>query len=51
MMSKRWTPYASIEAAVEVGRDFCGESPKKPMTSVLLIVLMFILVYGVQAAR
>lgn len=33
MMSRRWTPYASIEAAVEVGRDFCGEARKKPMTA------------------
>ena len=51
MMSKRFTPYASIEAAVEVGRDFCGESSRKPITLTLLIVLMSIIIYGVQATR
>jgi hypothetical protein len=43
MMSKRWTPYASIEAAVEVGRDFCGESPKKPMTATLIFYIIICL--------
>lgn len=51
MMSKRWTPYASIEAAIEVGRDFCGVPPSKPITTILLIVLILLIIYGVQKTR
>ena len=43
MMSKRFTPYASIEAAVEVGRAFCGETPKKPMTAILISYIIICL--------
>lgn len=43
MMSKRFTPYASIEAAVEVGRAFCGETPKKPMTATLISYIIICL--------
>ena len=51
MMSNRSTPYASIEAAIEVGRDFCGVPPSKPITLTLLIVLMLLIIYGVQKTR
>ena len=46
MMSHRHTPYASIEAAVEVGRRFCHETfgTRKPATPLLLtdVVMLFI---------
>lgn len=51
MMSHRHTPYASIEAAVEVGRRLCNESfgtrpPLKPLllTDVLKLLIVFILI-------
>tara|TARA_R110001599_G_C12265454_1_gene660813 strand:- start:1885 stop:3153 length:1269 start_codon:yes stop_codon:yes gene_type:complete len=53
MMSKRWTPYASIEAAIEVGRDFCGESRKKPMTLNLIlyvIICLYLSLYLLQSS-
>ena len=43
MMSKRWTPYASIEAAIEVGRDFCGVPPSKPITAILIFYIIICL--------
>jgi len=49
-MSHRHTPYASMEAAVEVGRRFCHgtfgtRKPVSPMllTDVLKILIVFIL--------
>ena len=51
MMSQRHTPYASIEAAVEVGRNFCHETfgtrpPLHPVliTDVLMLLIVFILI-------
>jgi len=44
MMSKRKTPYSSIEAAIEVGRSFCHETFKtrKPLQPVLITHVLFI---------
>ena len=45
MMSPRNTPFASIEAAVEVGRRFVGKTPLKPvLVSDLLIGLLFLVI-------
>lgn len=46
MMSHRSTPYASIEAAVEVGRRFCHEKfgTRPPFSPVLLSQFMIILI-------
>jgi hypothetical protein len=53
MMSNRHTPYASIEAATEVGRMFCHQTfgsrtPFRPLlitqTMILLIVFMLIII-------
>jgi len=49
MMSPRETPYASIEAAIEVGRSFCHQQfntrrPSKPFkVTYLLILIVFII--------
>ena len=50
MMSERHTPYASIEAATEVGRSFCHGTfgtrpPLRPVlvTNVLMLLIVFIL--------
>jgi hypothetical protein len=50
MMSHRHTPYASMEAAVEVGRRFCHgtfatRKPLRPLllTDVLKLLIVFIL--------
>ena len=50
MMSHRHTPYASMEAAVEVGRRFCHGTfgtrmPSRPLllTDVLMLLIVFIL--------
>jgi hypothetical protein len=43
MMSNRLTPYASIEAAIEVGRDFCGVPPSKPITANLIFYILICL--------
>ena len=56
MMSPRNTPYASIEAAIEVGRSFCQEkfntrAPLMPFTVsqlLILIVLIIIIVYEIR---
>lgn len=48
MMSHRHTPYASIEAAVEVGRRFCHGTfgTREPLTPLLLTdVLMLLIVF------
>jgi hypothetical protein len=46
MMSKRKTPYSSIEAAIEVGRSFCHETfeTRKPLQPVLITHVLFILI-------
>lgn len=46
MMSPRNTPYASIEAATEVGRQFCSEKfgTRPPLTPFLLTHLFIILI-------
>jgi len=46
MMSKRKTPYSSIEAAIEVGRSFCHETfeTRKPLQPVLITHVVFILI-------
>ena len=51
MMSERNTPYASIEAAVEVGKTFCygtfgTRPPLRPVliTDVLMLLIVFILI-------
>lgn len=50
MMSHRHTPYASMEAAVEVGRRFCHGTfgtrmPSRPLllTDILMLLIVFIL--------
>jgi len=51
MMSHRHTPYASIEAAVEVGRRFCQfRKPLSPIliTDVLKLFIVFILLLIIQ---
>ena len=55
MMSHRHTPYASIEAAVEVGRRFCHGTfgTRKPLaplllTDVLKLLIVFILLICIQ---
>ena len=55
MMSHRHTPYASIEAAVEVGRRFCHGTfgtrmPVRPLllTDVLKLLIVFILLICIQ---
>ena len=51
MMSSRHTPYASIEAAVEVGRRFCDfRKPLRPLliTDVLKLLIVFVLVLLIQ---
>ena len=56
MMSPRNTPYASIEAAIEVGRTFCHEQfktrealvPFKVSHLFILIVLIIILIYEIR---
>lgn len=50
MMSPRSTPYSSIEAAIEVGRQFCHETfgtrkPLWPLTITRLIVIVLLLLY------
>lgn len=44
MMSKRKTPYSSIEAAIEVGRSFCHETfeTRRPLQPVLITHVLFI---------
>jgi hypothetical protein len=46
MMSKRKTPYSSIEAAIEVGRSFCHETfeTRRPLQPVLITHVLFILI-------
>ena len=47
MMSERKTPYSSIEAAIEVGRQFCNENfnTKRPLKTLLVTdLLLFILI-------
>ena len=46
MMSPRYTPYSSIEAAVEVGRSFCHErfGTRYPLQPVLVTHILFILI-------
>ena len=46
MMSHRHTPYASIEAAIEVGRRFCHGTfgTRKPLTTLLLTDVMKLLI-------
>ena len=47
MMSERKTPYSSIEAAIEVGRQFCSENfnTKRPLKTLLVTdLLLFILI-------
>ena len=47
MMSERNTPYTSIEAAIEVGRQFCNEkfNTKRPLRTLLVTdLLLFILI-------
>jgi hypothetical protein len=56
MMSPRNTPYSSIEAAIEVGRNFCNEkigtrkplTPLKVSTFIILIVLILIILNEVR---
>lgn len=56
MMSPRNTPYSSIEAAIEVGRNFCNEkigtrkplAPLKVSTFIILIVLILIIINEVR---
>jgi len=55
MMSERHTPYASIEAATEVGRTFCHGTfgtrpPLRPLlvTNALLLLIVFILLVCIQ---
>jgi len=55
MMSERHTPYASIEAATEVGRTFCHGTfgtrrPLRPVlvTDALLLLIVFILMICIQ---
>lgn len=56
MMSPRSTPYSSIEAAVEVGRQFCHETfgtrrPMWPLTITRLIVILILIIYVTQRLR
>lgn len=55
MMSERHTPYASIEAAAEVGRHFCHATfgtrpPLRPLliTDVVMLLIVFILMILIQ---
>lgn len=55
MMSERLTPYASIEAATEVGRSFCHgtfgtRGPLRPLlvTEALMLLIVFALMIHVQ---
>ena len=56
MMSPRHTPYASIEAAIEVGRTFCHQKfntrkaskPLKVLHVLILIVLVLIIVNEIR---
>lgn len=55
MMSERHTPYASIEAAVEVGRSFCHgtfgtRGPLRPLlvTEVVMLLIVFVLLLLIQ---
>jgi len=55
MMSPRKTPFASIEAAVEVGRTFCREAfgvgtrPMRPVTlsKLLLVIIICVVLWAV----
>ncbi len=55
-MSPRNTPYSSIEAAIEVGRNFCNYkigtrkplTPLKVSTFIILIVLILIILNEVR---
>lgn len=46
MMSPRSTPFASIEASVEVGRRFVGRTPLRPLlVSDILIGMLFLVIF------
>jgi len=46
MMSKRKTPYSSIEAAIEVGRTFCNENfeTRLPLQPILITHVLFMVI-------
>lgn len=43
MLSPRDTPYASVEAAVEVALRWCGETPSEPVKTSTIALIMFII--------